>query len=271
MLGWQLRSYTFHRDGRKCGYCGSARAEHYELNHIVPKSRGGADRVSNLVVCCRECNAAKGNRLVSKFLADRPTRLAEIRRIQKAPLSGAVHLNIILPELLRRLRTEGYDVSAYDSYTTSYTCRKLGIPKTHANDALCLGSPGKFGLMPHYTLVIQATGHGDRQMLRPPDRHGNPRGQGYRAYCALSRQRQGYASCPGHRNPHKRMDGVGSGDLVRFTHRRQGVLTGYGALISNKTRVALAHDGRPVSVRTKSARLLGRNHGYRLRTEPDSA
>ena len=261
---WQLRSYVFHRDGRKCAYCGSSRKERYELDHIVPKRLGGTDRVSNLVVSCRECNAEKGNRLVSEFMADRPARLMAVRPIQGSLLSGAAHLNVILPELLRRLRAGGYSVSGHDSYTTSFTRRRLGLTKTHALDALCLGRPESVALLSKQTLVIQAVGHGDRQMLRPPDCHGNPRGRGYRAYCALTRQRQGYTVCPGHRDPRRRVGGVASGDMVRFTHPRHGTLTGYGALDKRKSRVTLTQDGRPISVRIQSARLLTRNHGYRL-------
>ena len=59
LAGWQLRSYIFHRDGHRCAYCGKTRAERYELDHIVPRSRGGANRVSNLVVSCHECNAKR--------------------------------------------------------------------------------------------------------------------------------------------------------------------------------------------------------------------
>ena len=269
LLGWQLRSYVFHRDGRKCGYCGSTRAERYELDHIVPKTRGGADRVSNLVVSCRECNEKKSNQPLSEFLADRPTRLAAIRRIQRSPLSGAAHLNIILPELLRRLEATGFSVSGHDSYTTSFTRRRLGLSKTHANDALCLGQPHSLALLPHHTFVIQATGHGDRQMLRPPDRHGNPRGRGYRDYCALPRQHQGYTTCPGHRDPRRRVSGIGSGDMVRFSHPKHGILTGYGALDKRKGRVALTHNGKHVSVRTSNAQLLTRNHGYHLTTKQE--
>lgn len=268
---WQLRSYVFHRDGRKCGYCGSSRKERYELDHIVPKSLGGTDSVSNLVVCCRECNTAKGNMTVAEFLADRPARLAEVCRIQQSSLAGAAHLNVILPELLRRLEDTGLSVSAHDSYTTSWTRRKLGLTKTHENDALCLGSPESIALLPNQTLVVQATGHGDRQMLRPPDRHGNPRGRGYRDYCALPRQKQGYTSCPGHRDPRRRLGGIASGDLVRLTHPGRGVLTGYGALEKRKNRVSLIGDGRAVSVKASRTQLLSRNHGYKVLTQTNSA
>ena len=271
LTGWQLRSYVFHRDGHRCAYCENARAERYELDHVVPKSLGGSDRVSNLVVSCHDCNEAKGNALVSEFLADSPERLAAVRRIQGASLSGAAHLNIILPELLRRLGALEIPVSTHDAYTTSWTRNRLGIPKTHVNDALCLGGSVELESVPSVKLVAQATGHGDRQMLRPPDRHGNPRGQGYRDYCALTREQQGYTRCPGHRARPRRLGGIASGDLVRFGHREHGVLTGYAALDKRAGRVGVKHDGRIVSVKAEAATLVARNTGYRISAAENAA
>lgn len=49
------------RDGQRCRYCASTEGP-FELDHIVPHSRGGADTVSNLVVACRVCNARKSDR-----------------------------------------------------------------------------------------------------------------------------------------------------------------------------------------------------------------
>ena len=267
LFGWQLRSYVFHRDGRVCAYCGTREAERYELDHIVPRSLRGSDRVSNLVVACRECNVCKGNASVAEFLSGDPDRLAAIRRIQEESLAGAAHLNVIVPELLRRLRVLGPAVTTHDAYTTSWTRNRLEVPKTHVNDALCLGAPARLEGIPDRKLVVRATSHGDRQMLRTPDRHGNPRGRGYRDYCALPRQQQGYTRCPGHRARAKLSGAIGSGDLVRFRHRRLGTITGHGALVKNKTRVAVKHDGRQVSVRVGDATLLARSNGYRVLTE----
>ena len=264
LLGWQLRSYVFHRDGRVCVYCGRRDAERYELDHIVPRSLHGSDRVSNLAVSCHECNVRKGNVSVAEFLAGDPDRLAAIRRIQGKSLAGAAHLNVIVPELLRRLRALGPAVTTHDAYTTSWNRNRLGVPKTHVNDALCLGAPARLEGIPDRKLVVRATGHGDRQMLRPPDRHGNPRGRGYRDYCALPRQQQGYTRCPGHRARARLAGAIGSGDLVRFRHRRHGMVTGHGALVSNKTRVAVSRVNGRVSVRASEAALLARNHGYRV-------
>ncbi len=51
------------RDQFTCQYCGSAPA-HNELNidHVIPRSQGGADSWENLVTACRPCNLRKGGR-----------------------------------------------------------------------------------------------------------------------------------------------------------------------------------------------------------------
>ena len=146
LAGWQLRSYIFHRDGRKCAYCGNAKAERYELDHIVPRSRGGANRVSNLVVSCHECNAEKGNSSVEEFLSDRPARLAVIRRIRRSSLAAASQMNIIVPELLRRLEAMGMPVSAHDAYTTSWTRRRLAVAEDARKRRALRGCAGRFGI-----------------------------------------------------------------------------------------------------------------------------
>ena len=271
LAGWQLRSYVFHRDGRKCAYCGNARAERYELDHVMPKSRGGTDRVSNLVVSCQDCNIAKGNLSVKEFLSDKPARLEAVRRLQRRKLADASQMNIIVPELLRRLEAMRLPASTHDAYTTSWTRKRLGIPKTHANDALCVGVPETLVYAPKRKIVVQASGHGDRQMLRPADRHGNPRGQGYRDYCGLPRQRQGYTRCPGHRSRQKRVLRIASGDLVRLCHSKRGIVRGYASLDKARGRVAVMDGGKLVSVKAEDAALIARNHGYRVSIESNSA
>jgi hypothetical protein len=51
------------RDHYQCQYCG-ARPSPRDLNldHVLPRSRGGADTWENLVVSCRSCNLKKGRR-----------------------------------------------------------------------------------------------------------------------------------------------------------------------------------------------------------------
>ena len=53
------RRGVLRRDGHKCAYCGKAA---HTIDHVHPKSRGGADSWENLVVSCRFCNLKKGRR-----------------------------------------------------------------------------------------------------------------------------------------------------------------------------------------------------------------
>lgn len=47
---------------RKCYWCGK-RLDKYEVDHIVPLSRGGSNEPSNLVIACPPCNNSKHNKL----------------------------------------------------------------------------------------------------------------------------------------------------------------------------------------------------------------
>ncbi|BCW81592.1 MULTISPECIES: HNH endonuclease [Micrococcaceae] len=52
------RRGVLRRDGHKCAYCGKAA---HTIDHVHPKSRGGADSWENLVAACLRCNNVKGD------------------------------------------------------------------------------------------------------------------------------------------------------------------------------------------------------------------
>ena len=54
------RRAVFARDHWTCQYCGSP-AEN--VDHVIPKSRGGRHVWENVVAACRRCNSKKENRL----------------------------------------------------------------------------------------------------------------------------------------------------------------------------------------------------------------
>ena len=57
------RRAIFLRDGHRCQYCGAA-AEN--IDHVIPRSRGGLHRWDNVVAACRPCNTRKEDRLLSE-------------------------------------------------------------------------------------------------------------------------------------------------------------------------------------------------------------
>src|SRR6266567_6924061 len=52
------------RDRNTCQYCGEVLSSgDLTLDHVMPRSRGGASSWENLVACCHLCNRRKGNQL----------------------------------------------------------------------------------------------------------------------------------------------------------------------------------------------------------------
>jgi len=58
------RRNVFLRDGYRCQYCGEQPpTRDLNLDHVVPRSRGGRSTWDNLVTSCRPCNLRKGRAL----------------------------------------------------------------------------------------------------------------------------------------------------------------------------------------------------------------
>ena len=57
----RFREAVLLRDGQRCMYCGCT-DQVMTLDHILPRSKGGSDHLSNLVPACRPCNSSKGAR-----------------------------------------------------------------------------------------------------------------------------------------------------------------------------------------------------------------
>lgn len=55
----ELRPAVLDRDRRQCANCKRSEEEvKLDVHHIVPRGRGGSDRISNLVTLCRQCHDA---------------------------------------------------------------------------------------------------------------------------------------------------------------------------------------------------------------------
>lgn len=65
---------------KTCAYCGSA-SNRTHREHVVPRSRGGPNDASNIVVACERCNLQKSDRTPSEWLGDdAPAGVLEIER-----------------------------------------------------------------------------------------------------------------------------------------------------------------------------------------------
>ena len=149
-----------------------------QIEHIVPKSKGGTDRVSNLTLACAPCNRRKGNRPVEDFLKKKPEVLERIRRQAKTPLKDATAVNATRWELYRRLQATGLPVECGSGGRTKFNRTTRGLPKTHWLDAACVGAgtPEHLGVEGVRPLLVAACGHGKRQRQNL-NTYGSPRGK----------------------------------------------------------------------------------------------
>jgi 5-methylcytosine-specific restriction endonuclease McrA len=73
------------RDGHRCQYCGSAKGP-MTVDHIIPRTKKGADSWDNMVCACVDCNNRKGDRTPEQAgmtLLKKPTRPSHITFIQR--------------------------------------------------------------------------------------------------------------------------------------------------------------------------------------------
>ena len=179
LAGYELGEYLLQKWHRTCAYC-DATSVPLEKDHILARSQNGSDRVSNLTLACRPCNQKKGAQDVRTFLAKQPDRLQRILATAKAPLRDAAAVNSTRWALFNELKASGLPIETGSGGRTKFNRRRLGIPKTHALDAACVGAVGDVRRPAQRTLSVKCTGRGSRQRVRV-DPHGFPRGHSTRS------------------------------------------------------------------------------------------
>lgn len=164
-FGCEAREYLLEKWRRKCAYR-DAKDVSLEIDHIVPKSWDGPDRVSSLALSCRACNQAKGDRVIREFLVRDPKRLERILTWADAPLGDAAAVNSVCWVLYGRLKSMGLPVKTGTGGMTKWNWARLGIPKSHVLDAACVGSIGAVLDWHIPVLGMSCTGRGSRKHTR---------------------------------------------------------------------------------------------------------
>lgn len=169
LAGYEVREYLLEKWGRKCAYC-RAKDISLEIEHIIPKSRGGSNRVSNLTLACRPCNQKKGSQTAAEF------GYPHIAAQAKQPWQAAAAVNATRWALYHWLVSTGLPVEVGTGARTKFNRIRQGYPKTHWLDAACVGESGAhvYAQPGHAPLLIKADGRQSRLMCRP-DQYGFPR------------------------------------------------------------------------------------------------
>ncbi len=169
LFGYEVREYLLEKWERRCVYCGKTGVP-LEIEHIVPRARGGSNRVSNLTLACEPCNKQKGTQTAEEF--GHP----EVQAQAKRSLKDAAAVNATRWALYRRLQATGLPVETGTGGRTKWNRTTRQLPKTRWLDAACVGTstPEVLQVQGVVPLVITATGWQRRQMCLM-DKRGFPR------------------------------------------------------------------------------------------------
>lgn len=170
LLGYEVREYLLEKRGRRCAYCGAENVP-LEIEHIIPKIRGGSNRVSNLTLACRDCNQAKGNMTAEEF--GHP----EVYDLVKTPLKDVAIVNATRWKVYDALNNIKLPIECGTGARTKMNRIRLNLPKDHHFDAVCVGAstPEKLIFKTNEVLDIKAKGRGSHCRTNL-GKYGFPRG-----------------------------------------------------------------------------------------------
>lgn len=245
LCGYEVREYLLEKWKRKCFYCDATEVP-LQIDHIVPRSKNGTDRVSNLTLACARCNQEKGNTDAKTFLAKQPEKYKALRAKAKASLSDAAAVNSTRKALRERLCGLGLPLEVGSGGQTKYNRSVQEYRKTHWLDAVCVGASGEKVCVAfaQEVLEIRAMGRGSRQMCRM-DQYGFPRTG------AKARQ--------------KKVHGFQTGDMVEAVvpkGKKAGRYVGRVAVRSTGSFNIKTRSGTTQGISYKHCRILQHTDGY---------
>lgn len=245
LCGYEVKEYLLEKWGRKCVYCDSEGAP-LQIEHIVPKIKGGSDRITNLTLACQKCNQKKGSKSIEEFLKKDKERLKKILATSKASLKDAAAVNSIRFAIGERLKALGKPTTFASGGRTKFNRTKQGYAKDHWIDAACVGEAGEYVAIPQDFRPTQicATGRGTRQVCRVNE-YGFPRTAA---------------------KTHKRVGGFQTGDIVRAvvpTGKKKGTYCGKAAIRASGFFNIQTPNKTVQGISYEYCKILHRQDGYK--------
>jgi 5-methylcytosine-specific restriction endonuclease McrA len=175
LFGYEVKEYLLEKWQRTCAYCNKKNIP-LEIDHIHPKSKGGANCISNLTLACHACNIEKSHQDISEFLSHDKKRLEKILSDSRKPLKDVAAVNATRYAIRDKLKEFHLPVVLSSGGRTKFNRAQQGYAKDHFIDAICIGESGeRVYISPSLKpLPIEACGRGNRQMCRV-DQYGFPR------------------------------------------------------------------------------------------------
>lgn len=273
LFGYEVKEYLLDKFGHTCQYCGGTSGDPVlEWEHIQPRSKGGSDSVKNATLSCKCCNQAKGNLKLEDWRSKEITISKDVhasavrRKLAETRVNGInavlknkpIHIsnrycawiNASRKYVEKELYSAFNNVECSSGGRTKFNRTKLGLPKDHHYDALCVGEVPEDGyrdLTNGYCLYIKAVGRGSRF-------------RGKINKC-------GVITLKLKRSP-KRRFGFQNGDIVS-ANVPKGKHAGYhvGRVMTRQTGYfdIRKTDGSLVTANHQYCRILQRDNGYQYR------
>lgn len=120
------------RDNYRCQCCGKNDCR-LEVHHLLPRSKGGSDKLANLITLCSECH-----HLAHSSEEQLLTFQKRFGKKAKSTLRYATQMNV----LRHMLQREYPNAEITYGFITKEVRRIFSIEKTHATDACCIASRG---------------------------------------------------------------------------------------------------------------------------------
>jgi len=125
---WNVREYVLYRDNHKCQYCkGKSKDKILRVHHIVSRQVGG-DRPENLLTLCTICHDSyhRGEISLDKI------------KVRTKGFKAETFMSIVRWKIDEELKKKFKNVEITYGYITKGKRIKLGISKTHNNDAFVI-------------------------------------------------------------------------------------------------------------------------------------
>lgn len=142
LYGYNARNYLLEKHGRKCFYCGKT-ANKFEVEHMIPKARGGSNRIDNLTLSCHECNQKKGTLTAKEFIKKTLSPRKAAAKLRQLPnerrlFKYMTHMNATRWNLYNTIKDRYENVQTTYGYITKYNRLQAHLPKAHHIDAKCI-------------------------------------------------------------------------------------------------------------------------------------
>lgn len=152
LFGYEVKEYLLLKYGHKCVYCKNKRGDPIlEIEHVIPRIRGGSDKISNLVIACKTCNWEKGSKTAVEYgFPDIQKEAAKFGAFRYSALAQSYKW-ALWRELSKLCTKYNAVLEVTFGYQTKARRLELKLPKAQVIDAMVIAAGERgFSLPPEY-------------------------------------------------------------------------------------------------------------------------